>query len=130
MGYADPAAFAKERLNVGIGPTLRLADGRTLTLPKLVPQRNPSGACIFYKQGQCSIHAVSPFGCSHFDAHMSDAEFSRRSDALNASLLADHLAEGPYSQRVQQLRVLGQFAPPSEHSRAALHAAMKRESLL
>lgn len=61
---------------------------------------------------------------------MSDSEANRRSDALNGALLTDHLAGGPYLHAVQQLSVMGQMAPPAELNRAALIAAMKRESLL
>lgn len=36
--------------------------------------------CVFLTDdGQCQIHEVAPFGCSHFDTHMSAAEGMKRS---------------------------------------------------
>jgi Fe-S-cluster containining protein len=36
-------------------------------------------ACVFLTDdGQCSIHVVAPFGCSHFDTHMTGTEGQRR----------------------------------------------------
>lgn len=130
LSHDDPLASAREFLLVGNGPTLRLSDGQVLTLPKLVPRRNAAGACVFFEQGRCTIHSVAPFGCSHFDAHMSDAEFALRSDSLNAALLAEHQANAMYSRAVVELRVLGKLAPPASVSKASLLAAMRKESLL
>jgi Fe-S-cluster containining protein len=129
-GHADPGAFAREFLSAGVGATIKLHDGRVISLPKLVPRSRPSGACVFYEHGRCTIHAVAPFGCSHFDAHMTDAEFTRRSDALNGALLADLQRSGPYSRTVAELHTLGKIAPPAAECKAALIAAMRRESLL
>lgn len=37
-------------------------------------------ACVFLtEENQCSIHAVAPFGCSHFDTHMKAPEALKRS---------------------------------------------------
>ena len=128
QGYPDPQAFARDFLLAGNGATLKLASGQTLTLQKLVPRRNAAGACIFYQSGRCAIHAVSPFGCAYFDAHMSDAEHILRHDALSNALLDDLESDGPYARTVVSLRVLGKVAPPAEVSNASLLAAMRREA--
>ena len=37
-------------------------------------------ACVFLtEEGLCGIHEVAPFGCSHFDTHMSKQEAHKRS---------------------------------------------------
>jgi Fe-S-cluster containining protein len=37
-------------------------------------------ACVFLTdEGFCRVHAVAPYGCSHFDTHMSAQEGHRRS---------------------------------------------------
>lgn len=41
-------------------------DGETLTVPTIVPAQKENGECIFYSAGQCTVHPVSPFGCSQF----------------------------------------------------------------
>ncbi len=130
LGHADPQDFAKKFLHASTGATLGLPDGKVITLEKLVPRRGPNGACVFYEQGRCTVHAVSPFGCSHFDAHMSDAEFARCSDALNGAILTDLRVNGLYARTVVALKAQGNVAPPAAQSQASLLAAMQRESLL
>jgi len=130
LGHADPVAFARESLFASEGATLAMADGRIISLPTLVPRSDPGGACIFYKRGRCTIHAVSPFGCSQIDAHMSDAEFTRRSNASYNALLDDLEAGGAYSRTVAELRAIGQVAPPLATRREGLLAAMRKESLI
>lgn len=130
LGHADIATFAKESLCASEGATLSMADGRVVQLPTLVPKSTPNGACIFLKEGRCTIHAVSPFGCSQVDAHMSDAEFTKRSNASYEALLDDFEGGGVYSKTVTQLRELGQLAPLLATRRANLVAAMRRERLL
>lgn len=47
--------------------------GQEKTLRTVVPAQRPDGTCVFLTpDGRCDIHDVSPFGCSHFDDHMSD----------------------------------------------------------
>ena len=49
------------------------------------------GRCVFLdEQDRCRIHAVAPFGCSHFDTHMGLAESLRRSRYL---AMATHAPE-------------------------------------
>jgi Fe-S-cluster containining protein len=129
LGYSDPETFARENLQASDGPTLKLNDGRVLSLPTLVPSAGADGSCRFYQSGRCAIHAVSPFGCSHIDAHMPEAEFIRRSNTLYAELLNDYERAGPYSSLTAHLRSLGCVAPPLTLRRAKLADAMRREGL-
>ena len=47
---------------------------------KAIRPRKVKGKCIFLTEaGLCSIHEISPFGCSHFDTHMSAHEANKRS---------------------------------------------------
>ena len=48
-------------------------------IPTLVPAVDDAGWCVFLGDIGCGIHAVSPFGCSHFDYHMPKEEADKRS---------------------------------------------------
>lgn len=130
LGFKDPAEFAREHLVVSEGPTLRPNDGRTVSLPTLVPSSDATGACRYYDAGVCTIHAVSPFGCSHIDAHMPEAEFLRRSNALYAELLRDRQSAGLYARLADEFGASGRSAPPRSLRHARLVDAMKREKLV
>jgi Fe-S-cluster containining protein len=54
------------------------ATGAQLRVGTITP-RMKDGRCVFLdRQGACRIHPVAPFGCSHFDTHMSGEEGQRR----------------------------------------------------
>ena len=54
------------------------ATGAQLRVGTITP-RMKAGRCVFLgPEGACRIHSVAPFGCSHFDTHMSAAEGHRR----------------------------------------------------
>jgi hypothetical protein len=129
LNYPDPDTFARDCLLASDGATIAMRDGRVISLPTLVPKSRPGGACTFYKDGRCTIHGVSPFGCAYIDAHMPDGEFTRRSHAHYAALLADQESGGHYSRTVSALRASGQIAPSIADRRANLLAAMRREGL-
>jgi hypothetical protein len=129
LGYEDVGAYAREHLVASEGPTLRLEDGRVVSLPTLVPGADASGACRYYEGGRCAVHAVAPFGCSHVDAHMGEAEFERRTQAAYAELLGEHARSGVYARLTAELRASGRSAPPVELRRARLAEAMRREGL-
>lgn len=65
-----------------VGGTL---DGTLFTLnvpgvmlsKRLVGDR--AGQCVYFtSDGRCAIHAVSPFGCAYYDAHISREESDQR----------------------------------------------------
>lgn len=43
--------------------------GQTFRVRTITP-RMVDGACVFYKNRRCTIHALAPFGCRYFDVHM------------------------------------------------------------
>ena len=54
--------------------------GKLYRIGTIVPKRQENGRCIFLSEDdRCSIHSVSPFGCSHFDSHMNAIEGNSRS---------------------------------------------------
>lgn len=49
------------------------SDGQAWRIGTICP-KTKGGRCVFLTpDNKCSIHPVSPFGCSHFSAHMNDA---------------------------------------------------------
>ena len=60
----------------------RITEGgiESLHLPTITPKIDKDDRCVFLTdEDRCSIHAVAPFGCAYFDAHMSAKEGQRRS---------------------------------------------------
>lgn len=67
--WASPGALVKE-------------DGGTIRVGTITP-RMRRGRCVFLDENdRCKIHAVAPFGCAHFDTHMSAGIAHPRSVAL------------------------------------------------
>lgn len=59
--------FADKYLEPGKGAMVSTG-GKPYIIPTIRPATNPeNGHCVFLKDGKCSIHAVSPFGCAFFD---------------------------------------------------------------
>ena len=81
LGYSNVITFALENLVASPGATVMDAEGQVFQIPTLVPRRKEEdSSCVFLDANErCAIHAVSPFGCSFFDAHQPDAEANRRS---------------------------------------------------
>ncbi len=80
LGYTNLGEFAFDNLLASVGATVMNAEGQVFQIPTLVPRRKPDGSCVFLDANErCAIHAVSPYGCSFFDAHQSDAAANRRS---------------------------------------------------
>jgi len=66
---ASPGALVKDS-----------ATGRTFRIGTITPRRKGSRCVFLDENDRCKIHSVAPFGCSHFDTHMS------RSAALPRSM--------------------------------------------
>lgn len=63
--------------------------GETTRVGTITP-RYVRGRCVFLnEQDRCSIHAVAPFGCSHFDTHMGARDAMDRSVWLAQEQAAD-----------------------------------------
>jgi hypothetical protein len=94
-------------------------------IPTIVPRRRATGACIFYlngphQHGQCAMHETAPYGCSHFDSHMSRAEADPRSLRALEAIAADFVQGGPYSQLWQALHDAGHVVEGPEAARRHL----------
>lgn len=97
--------------------------GHVLTVPTIVPKLQ-RGGCVFYRDGLCKIHDKAPFGCSHFDEHMSQGESDERRRAYVVELLADAARGGEYSRWARCLIECGALAPPLETRRANYELAV------
>lgn len=73
-GDAEPLA----RFEASKGPVVS-AGGAPFRIGTITPKLTPAGCTFLEADGRCGVHAVAPFGCSHFDAHMPEAEATRRS---------------------------------------------------
>jgi Fe-S-cluster containining protein len=111
---------------VSEGAEVALPDGARLRLRTLVPRAGDDGACRFLERGRCTIHEVAPFGCSHFDAHMSKAESDRRSHALCVALAQDAHTGGVYARLTRLLADEGRHATPLQERRDAANRAARR----
>jgi hypothetical protein len=107
-------------------------DGRPFRVPTIVPAVTETGACHWFveteapdgnKDGQCSVHAVSPFGCAFFDVHQSQMEGNNRSQQGLNDIIEDRLAKGPYSRLWQLLTDAGKTALGPEYARKRLRTA-------
>lgn len=80
LGYTNLGDFARDKLLASVGATVMNAEGHVFQIPTLVPRRKADGSCVFLDANdRCTIHPVSPYGCSFFDAHQSDGEANHRS---------------------------------------------------
>lgn len=81
LNYTNIGEFAYDYLLASPGATVMGTGGRIFQIPTLVPRRKEEdNSCAFLDaENRCSIHAVSPFGCSHFDCRQSHEEANRRS---------------------------------------------------
>ncbi len=61
---------------------------KQIHVPTITPRLGAAG-CVFLRNQRCTIHPVSPFGCSHFDVHMSPAEGEQRSVWAHALIASD-----------------------------------------
>jgi hypothetical protein len=104
-----------------------LCRGQQARILTLVPARRPDGACIFLTAtGQCSVHAVAPYGCAFFDSHQVPAEANRRSKrGLQAIIEAWH-ANGLYARLWMALAEAGFVSPGPEVARRELQQALTR----
>ncbi|MBS1808804.1 MAG: hypothetical protein JST84_11475 [Acidobacteria bacterium] len=123
-GYENVLAFALENLLASPGATV-MAAGEVLQIPTLVPQRQADGACRFLMaDNRCAIHTVSPYGCSHFDVHQSNAEADERSLAGLAAIAREWKAGGLYARLWTILHAMKREAPSPLENKARLKKAL------
>ena len=111
LGYDNLLTFALEHLLASLGATV-MANGEMFQIPTLVPARQANGACQFLTaENRCAIHAVSPFGCSHFDIHQSNAEADERSLTGLQAIAREWKAGGLYARLWTILHAMRRDAP-------------------
>lgn len=85
-----------------------LTTGETMRVGSITPQRR-RGKCVFLDdQERCTIHEVAPFGCSHFDTHMSAERAMPRSVWLAHSQM-----DSTYQQQRAKLPIAQSYKPSS-----------------
>jgi len=124
LGYSNPVEFALDNLLASPGAIV-MDHGQIRIIRTLTPIRRPDGACLFLdEEDRCRIHSVSPYGCSHFDAHQTKEEADLRSSAghyqVDLAWKNDHL----YKRLWLLLNTLGRVAPSRVESRARMRAAI------
>lgn len=107
---------ASEGAKVGTwdGPNLR-----TFQIGTITPAQKPNGECVFFNDGKCGIHPVSPIGCSHVDTHMTKEQGDAVVHPALAEIGRDMTECGPYSRARAALVVAGKVARPRAERRAA-----------
>jgi Fe-S-cluster containining protein len=68
VAAADQAAWTDQHFCRSDGVKVLTRDG-LMQIPTITPRLTDQG-CVFWDKGRCRIHAVSPYGCSHYDSHM------------------------------------------------------------
>jgi len=122
----DIVRFAFDNLLASPGAIVAV-NGICFSIPTLVPARRPDGACRFLKNNRCTIHAVAPFGCSHFSAEQSREE----ADAISARGLMEIARAWQrgdlYAQLWLMLHEAGRIAPSPLEARARMQQAAMGE---
>lgn len=123
---AQPQLLPSECLAASDG-ALVVYRGQPMRIPTIVPAQKPDGSCVFLDdRDRCTVHAVAPFGCSHFDTHQSRGGRDggdHRSSAGLQSILAD--TSGNYIHLWQHLVELGCTAPPLQERRERLERMLR-----
>ena len=89
-------------------------------IPTIVPAQDETGRCVFLdSDNRCRIHAVAPYGCSHFDWHMPREVADPRSAACLRAIMADPA----YQAAWHYLKSRGWTAEAPEEKRRKLEEA-------
>jgi Fe-S-cluster containining protein len=89
-------------------------------IPTIVPAQDETGRCVFLlPDGLCQIHAVAPYGCTHFDWHMPREEGDQRSAACLRAILDDTW----YQEYGHILRKAGSTTEGPEEKRQKMETA-------
>lgn len=123
----DLLVWARRHLLASPGAKV-LQAGRVFRIPTLVPARQADGTCTFLTaEGRCAIHAVAPFGCAFFDAHMPTVEADRRSSRGLQDVLEAWVQGNVYARIWMALHEAGRVAPPPEVCRQQLRQALAED---
>jgi hypothetical protein len=97
-----------------------------LVTEALLPATTAAGACHWFREGRCTVHAVAPFGCAFFDQHQSERQAENRANRAQAVIelaLAD--PDSLYRRLCDDLLSRGLVVLRAELKRAA--RAARRE---
>lgn len=83
-------------------------------IPTITPRQRPNGECVFYDNGLCSIHEVSPAGCALVDTHM-DRE---QTNEIVGAKLREIMRDRSYLSLWQWLQDKGAITRPTAKRRA------------
>ena len=94
--------------------------GRPIEVPTIVPAQKPNGECVFLSSsGSCTIHAVSPFGCSHFSVCADTEEDAKLASFVEACKNPEYVCTwGHLHQR-------GLSAPPIAERKKKFHDSLR-----
>jgi len=113
--------WIEDHFQASEGATMRVRETQqTIKIPTCTPAQKPDGSCIFLdNDNRCTIHAVAPFGCSHFSVcskslTQSDVE---RSQSMGMVQYQDHANKGALSQAIEKLAEAGVVASPTKERR-------------
>lgn len=129
LNYTDAERFARENLLASPG-AMAVRAGQIVRIPTLVPQRHPEDtACKFRSpEGLCTIHERAPYGCSHFDKHMSEEETLERKTAAFLEIERAWATKSLYAQLWLMLESEGKVAPSGQHLRQVMAEVLYREA--
>jgi Fe-S-cluster containining protein len=78
--WTREVAFAWLKRQLWASPGALVKAGDAVVRVGTITPRKRDGQCVFLGlKNECTIHGVAPFGCSHFDIHMSRTEAMPRS---------------------------------------------------
>lgn len=122
--------FAERYLLASSGATVYQRGLGKFQIPTLVPARQEDGhTCIFLDENKrCKVHAVAPFGCAFFDAHMSDEEANRISSQGLQAILDDNAQRGPYFHLLTALADQNKVAQSAANCRKAMDQELRRRA--
>jgi Fe-S-cluster containining protein len=124
----NPTAWLLENFQASEGGVaMKMTEGRAelFRIPTIVPRLTETG-CIFLKDGKCTIHAVSPFGCAFADVHKGEAEANTISRAMGIAQMQGHERQDSYAQAWKVLADAGKMAPPLIERKNNLVEALER----
>ena len=99
-----------------------MAQGQIISIPTIVPRLTETG-CVFLKDGMCSVHAVSPYGCRMFNV-CDGPEDKEKHDHAGSSCLALIMQSGIHQGTWQMLDHFDCHATPAVERRGNLQTEL------
>lgn len=107
---------------------LALRDGEVIRIPTIVPKQKGDGRCVFLTDDdRCSIHSVSPFGCSRFKV-CGDDEEQGVLQKTSVAMLECVMRSIEYIMMWSHLWERGKRAAPLRVRRGALHSRLVHDT--